>query len=133
MKSRTVMIFTGENVTRKILWALSHNERYTFFRFLEKDPFGYLGETVTPDRTIATDPEYFRKEPWPSSVAQACFQYEWTCQGEGRISRFCLSQDKGAAIKGPGRVDLFCGFGEKAEKTAGTLKERGELYLLLKK
>jgi membrane-bound lytic murein transglycosylase A len=44
-----------------------------------------------------------------------------------------LSQDKGSAIKGPGRVDLFCGFGAKAEATAGTLKEKGELYLLLKK
>jgi membrane-bound lytic murein transglycosylase A len=44
-----------------------------------------------------------------------------------------LSQDKGSAIKGPGRVDIFCGFGTKAENTAGTLKENGELYLLLKK
>jgi membrane-bound lytic murein transglycosylase A len=49
------------------------------------------------------------------------------------FSRFVLSQDKGAAIKGPGRVDIFCGSGDKAELTAGTLKEEGELFLLLKK
>ena len=49
------------------------------------------------------------------------------------FSRFVLSQDKGTAIAGPGRVDIFCGFGTKAEYTAGTLKEKGELYLLLKK
>ncbi|NLN39231.1 MAG: hypothetical protein GX155_06520, partial [Smithella sp.] len=36
-------------------------------------------------------------------------------------------------IKGPGRVDLFCGFGSEAEAVAGSLKEKGELYFLLPK
>jgi membrane-bound lytic murein transglycosylase A len=49
------------------------------------------------------------------------------------FSRFVLNQDKGSAIEGPGRVDLFCGFGIEAENMAGTLEENGELYLLLKK
>jgi membrane-bound lytic murein transglycosylase A len=49
------------------------------------------------------------------------------------FSRFVLNQDKGSAIKGPGRVDLFCGFGETAEAIAGSLKEKGELYFLIKK
>jgi membrane-bound lytic murein transglycosylase A len=49
------------------------------------------------------------------------------------FSRVILNQDKGSAIEGHGRVDLFCGFGTNAEYTAGTLKEKGELYLLIKK
>jgi len=118
----------------EIYEALSHNERYTFFRFLEKDPVGSLGETVTPDRTIATDPEYFPEGALAFiRLRKPVFNTDGHVKERVEFSRFVLSQDKGAAIKGPGRVDLFCGFGEKAEKTAGTLKERGELYLLLKK
>jgi membrane-bound lytic murein transglycosylase A len=118
----------------EIYEALSHNERYTFFRFLEKDPVGSLGETVTPDRTIATDPEYFPEGALAFiRLRKPVFNTDGHVKERVEFSRFVLSQDKGAAIKGPGRVDLFCGFGEKAEKTAGTLKERGELYLLMKK
>jgi membrane-bound lytic murein transglycosylase A len=36
-------------------------------------------------------------------------------------------------IKGPGRLDVFCGTGEDAEILAGRQKERGELYFLVKK
>lgn len=118
----------------EIYEALSHNERYTFFRFLEKDPVGSLGEAVTPGRTIATDPEYFPEGALAFiRLRKPVFDTDGHVKERVEFSRFVLSQDKGAAIKGPGRVDLFCGFGEKAEKTAGTLKERGELYLLLKK
>jgi membrane-bound lytic murein transglycosylase A len=49
------------------------------------------------------------------------------------FSRFVLNQDTGEAIKGPGRVDLFCGSGDEAEMLAGSLKENGELYFLVKK
>jgi membrane-bound lytic murein transglycosylase A len=49
------------------------------------------------------------------------------------FSGVILNQDKGSAIEGPGRVDLFCGFSTNVEYTAGTLKEKGELYLLIKK
>jgi len=35
--------------------------------------------------------------------------------------------------QGAGRVDLFCGSGDEAEMLAGSLKERGELYFLVKK
>jgi membrane-bound lytic murein transglycosylase A len=49
------------------------------------------------------------------------------------ISRFVLNQDAGAAIKGPGRVDIFCGDGPNAERLAGSLKEKGDLYILIRK
>jgi len=119
---------------REIYEVLSHNERYTFFRILDKDPVGSLGEPVTPGRTIATDPDFFPEGALafirlPKSAASN----GGNGRGKNGFSRFVLSQDKGKAIEGPGRVDLFCGFGEQAEYTAGTLKERGDLYLLLKK
>jgi membrane-bound lytic murein transglycosylase A len=119
---------------QEIYDILSHNERYTFFRFLEKDPVGSLGESVTPDRSIATDPEFFPEGALAFiSLRKPVFDTEGNIKERVKFSRFVLSQDKGSAIKGPGRVDLFCGFGTNAENTAGTLKENGELYLLLKK
>jgi membrane-bound lytic murein transglycosylase A len=114
--------------------VLGHNERYTFFRFLDNEPVGSLGEPVTPDRTIATDPDFFPEGALAFiRLRKPVFDTQGNEKERVDFSRFVLSQDKGSAIKGPGRVDLFCGFGEQAESIAGTLKEKGELYLLLKK
>jgi len=119
---------------QEIYDVLSYNERYIFFRFLETDPVGSLGETVTPDRSIATDPDYFPEGALAFiRLRKPVFDAEGHINERMEFSRFVLSQDKGAAIKGPGRVDIFCGSGDKAELTAGTLKEEGELFLLLKK
>jgi membrane-bound lytic murein transglycosylase A len=119
---------------KEIYDILSYNERYTFFRFLDKEPVGSLGQPVTPDRSIAADPDYFPE----GALAFIClrkpvFDTEGHVKERVNFSRFVLNQDKGSAIKGAGRVDLFCGFGAHAEITAGTLKENGELYLILKK
>jgi membrane-bound lytic murein transglycosylase A len=49
------------------------------------------------------------------------------------LRRFVLNQDTGGAIKGPGRLDLFFGSGERAGRAAGEMKEEGKIYLLLAK
>ncbi len=127
------LFLKGKN-EQEIYDILSHNERYTFFRFLDKEPLGSLGVPVTQGRSIATDPDYFPEGALAFiRLRKPVFDAEAIFCRRISFSRFVLSQDKGSAIKGPGRVDLFCGFGEKAEATAGTLKEKGELYLLLKK
>ncbi len=119
---------------QEIYDILSYNERYTFFRFLDKEPVGSLGEPVTPGRSIATDPEFFPEGALAFiHLRKPVFDTEGNVKETVDFSRFVLSQDKGSAIEGPGRVDLFCGFGANAEYTAGTLKEKGELYLLIKK
>ena len=42
-----------------------------------------------------------------------------------------VNQDTGGAIRGPGRVDLFMGFGNEAEQTAGVMKQKGSrLYFI---
>ena len=42
-----------------------------------------------------------------------------------------LDHDTGGAIKGAGRVDLFCGRGESAKQFAGPLQDRdAEIYYL---
>jgi membrane-bound lytic murein transglycosylase A len=47
--------------------------------------------------------------------------------------RFVMNQDTGAAIRGPDRVDIYFGTGQKAGAAAGVMKRRGKLYFLLKK
>ena len=48
------------------------------------------------------------------------------------FSRFVLNQDTGGVIKGPGRV-VCHPFQALPELLAGSLKETGELYFLVKK
>jgi membrane-bound lytic murein transglycosylase A len=127
-------LFLKGKSEQEIYDTLSHNERYTFFRFLDKEPVGSLGEPVTPGRSIATDTDFFPEGALAFiRLRKPVFDTEGNVKERVNFSRFVLNQDKGSAIEGPGRVDLFCGFGEKAEYTAGTLKEKGELYLLIKK
>lgn len=125
-------VFLKGKEEKEMYDILSYNERYTFFRFLDKEPVGSLGEPVTPGRSIATDPDFFPEGALAFiRLRKPVFDTEGNVKERVSFSRFVLNQDKGSAIEGPGRVDLFCGFGTKAEYTAGTLKEKGELYLLL--
>ena len=44
--------------------------------------------------------------------------------------RVVFAQDTGGAVRGTVRADLFWGHGPRAEKMAGTMKQRGRLYAL---
>ena len=113
--------------------VFNYNERYVFFRLLDKGPIGSLGIAVTGGRTIASDPGVFPKG------ALAFIRTRKPLIDKGEVvkwitfSRFVLNQDTGAAIIGAGRIDIFCGGGAEAEGVAGRLKEGGELIFLLKK
>ena len=48
------------------------------------------------------------------------------------MQRFVFPQDTGSAIKGAGRADLYWGSGSYAKTAAGSMKEKGELYFLIK-
>ncbi|MDD5167183.1 MAG: MltA domain-containing protein [Syntrophales bacterium] len=114
--------------------VMNHNERYIFFRVVENGPVGSLGLTVISGRSIATDPGVFPKGAPAFMVARKpLFNGDGDAAGWTSFSRFVFSHDAGDAIKGPGRVDLFCGAGPKAERLAGSLKEKGALYFLVPK
>jgi membrane-bound lytic murein transglycosylase A len=78
---------------------LQANPRYVFFRALDGPPVGSLGAAVTPGRTIATDPGVFP----PGALG---FVHVPALGPSRALSRFVLNQDAGAAIRGPGRVDV---------------------------
>lgn len=113
---------------------LGHNESFVFFRVVEQGPVGSIGEVLTPGRSIATDAAVFPRGALAFMRARKpVLDKEGNAVSWIPFSRFVVNQDAGGVIKGAGRVDLFCGTGAEAEMLAGSLKERGELYILVKK
>jgi membrane-bound lytic murein transglycosylase A len=113
---------------------LGHNESFIFFREVKEGPVGSLGEILTPGRSIATDAAVFPRGALGFIRARKpILDREGNPESWVPFSRFVVNQDAGGMIKGAGRVDLFCGTGDEAEMLAGSLKERGELYFLVKK
>jgi len=116
--------------------VFNYNERYIFFRILpdSEGPLGALGVPLTPGRSIATDLTLF-----PAGALAYLVSREPELDESGRvvgwkpIRRFVVNQDTGAAIKGPGRVDLFFGSGERAGAAAGEMREEGKIFFLLAK
>ena len=95
---------------------LRHNPSFVFFRELDiptdSGPIGTAGCSVTAGRSIAVDPAFV---PLGAPV--------WLeTEGGGRLT---IAQDTGSAIKGSGRVDLFCGTGRVAGDVAGRMKDSG--------
>ena len=112
---------------------LHHNPRYIFFNWGDdRGPRGSLGQVLTADRSVAIDHGIF-----PTGALGYLISRRPVLNDDGSINhwkmfgRFVLPQDSGAAIKGPGRVDLFLGNDFYAEKAAGTMKEKGSLFFLL--
>ncbi|HOK06816.1 MAG TPA: murein transglycosylase A [Syntrophales bacterium] len=113
---------------------MNYNESYVFFRVVPEGPLGALGRVVVAHRSIATDLDLFP----PGALAlvrlhKPLFDERGEIASWRPFSRFVLNHDAGGAIKGPGRVDLFCGTGPEGEMVAGSLNERGELYFLVGK
>jgi membrane-bound lytic murein transglycosylase A len=113
---------------------LNYNESYVFFRVVEDGPVGALGLSLTAERSIATDLDVFPKGALAFiKLRKPVFDENGNIKTWESFSRFVVNQDTGGVIKGPGRVDLFCGTGDDAEMMAGSLKEKVELYFLVKK
>lgn len=111
---------------------MNYNERYVFFRTAAEGPLGALNLPLVAERSIATDLDIYPRGALALiKTRKPVFDEQGRISSWQSFSRFVLNHDTGAAIKGPGRVDLFCGTGEKAERTAGAMKESGELYFLL--
>jgi membrane-bound lytic murein transglycosylase A len=101
---------------------LSHNPSYVFFKPLDvpatSGPLGSMERSVTANISLAVDPAYV---PLGAPV--------WT-EIDG-VSRLCIAQDIGGAIRGPNRGDLFCGTGPEAGARAGSLNATGFMSVLM--
>ncbi len=110
--------------------VMARNASYVFFRELGTDgPIGAQGAVLTPGRSLAVDRRYIplgvplwldTKAPNPDPALP-----------DRPLRRLMVAQDRGGAIRGPVRGDVFWGHGGEAEAIAGRMKHRGRYYLLL--
>ncbi len=115
----------------ELLWQ---NESYVFFHWVNDGPLGSLNVPLTGGRSIATDTRYQPRGGIAFLEGQKpLIDERGELVGYAPLRRWVLNQDTGGAIKGVGRVDLFCGSGEAAEWVAGRMKHPGTLYFLIKK
>ncbi|WP_224086790.1 murein transglycosylase A [Nostoc sp. MS1] len=109
-------------------------ERFIFFKETKGEPAtGSIGVPLVPERSIATDKSIM--PPGALAVINAIFPYPGQRNQliQRHVSRFVLDQDTGSAIKGPGRVDYFLGYGDLAGDRAGVTVTAGSIYYLLLK
>ncbi|MGH8806454.1 MAG: murein transglycosylase A [Noviherbaspirillum sp.] len=110
---------------------LNVNPSYVFFKEEKlnepvRGPKGALGVPLTPQRSIAVDPQFV---PLGVPVFLAT-----THPGtETPLQRLVMAQDTGGAIRGALRADYFWGFAAEAGEKAGKMKQRGAMWLLLPK
>ena len=103
---------------------------------LETITFARLSErhALVGGRSIATD-----KSIYPAGALALIFVRKPVLNPDNKITgwkrtfRFVVDQDTGSDIKGPGRADLFFGIGQRPGIMAGSFKEWGEVYYLIKK
>jgi|LQYC01.1.fsa_nt_gi Membrane-bound lytic murein transglycosylase len=111
---------------------LCQNRRYIFFEEYTGNVKGSEGVDLTAGRSIATDKTLF-----PGGGLAFIQSRKPILNAQGEVMkwepmiRFMVDQDTGAAIKGPGRVDIFWGTGKEAGDIAGSIKEKGKLFYLL--
>ena len=100
---------------------LATNPSFVFFRPLDLPetlgPLGASGVPLTPLRSLAADPDHIAPG---TPVWVEC----------GSQQALFIAQDTGSAIKGPGRIDLFCGSGAAAGRMASGLNAQGTIHVL---
>lgn len=108
---------------------LHMNPRYIFFREIEGDgPVGAQGVALTPERSLAVDPEAL---PYGLPLWLETTLPETPNLPAESYRRLMIAQDTGSAIKGLIRGDIFFGFGSEAEERAAYMQQPGRLYVLL--
>jgi membrane-bound lytic murein transglycosylase A len=110
---------------------LNANPGYVFFKEEKltdprKGPKGALGVPLTPQRSVAVDPNFI-------PLGAPVFLSTTHPGSNAPLQRMMVAQDTGGAIKNAVRADYFWGFGAEAGEKAGKMKQRGMLWVLLPK
>jgi len=120
----------------KLLEILGKNPSYIFFKESQESAITFSGISAIDGRSLATDTRYFPKGAlcflkFPKPIFESPEAIEPLRFDE--VSRFTFDHDKGGAINGLGRADLFWGRGASAKQASGVIKHRATLYYLVPK
>ena len=113
-----------EQNPEKIDEVLNINESYVFFHESKKSATGALGVELTAQRNLAVDRKYI-------PLGMPVFIQTSNPLNKEEINQLMVAADVGGAIKGEIRADFFWGNSKLAEETAGKMKQKGVLYMLL--
>jgi membrane-bound lytic murein transglycosylase A len=114
---------------RKLQKFLNANPSTVFFRELPSGlpgPIGALGVPISSERSVAIDRKFI---PLGAPIFLS------TTEPNSKISlnKFMIAQDTGGAINGGVRADFYWGQGKVAGLKAGSMKQSGEMWVMLPK
>jgi membrane-bound lytic murein transglycosylase A len=113
-----------EQNPNKIDEIFNINESYVFFRQSKKGATGALGVELVAQRNLAVDRSYI-------PLGMPVFIQTVNPISKKEINQLMVAADVGGAIKGEIRADFFWGNSKEAEQTAGKMKQKGILYMLI--
>jgi membrane-bound lytic murein transglycosylase A len=90
------------------------------------EPMGSIATPLTPGYSAAMDRRF-------TPMGSLIYVYNEKENGDAPFDRFMLVQDVGGAIKGPGRIDVYLGEGNKAEQDTFNLARKGSVLMLVAK
>ena len=105
---------------------MERNASYIFFReYSTPGPIGAQQVALTANRSLAVDNNFipFGYPLW----------LETSYPDGKKLDRLMVAQDKGGAIKGVVRGDIFFGSNIRAEKLAWHMKSKGKYYIFIPK
>lgn len=110
------------------LSLLFENQSYVFFKETTKVPLGAANTNLVPLSSVAVDTSVI-----PLGAILLAEVPILDSDGKLLEHRFSIlfAHDTGSAIKGPGRIDIFYGYGKLAGERAGDLKHYGRVWLVL--
>ena len=110
-------LYENRNLAGEIM---EKNKRFIFFQVYEGEIEGSSSIPLVPRVSVAVDDKYIQTGT-PIIIQNV----------ENKKDIFLgLAHDKGNAIKGKYRIDLFTGFGKKAEAYASGLKKKVRVWPL---
>lgn len=108
---------------------MNTNKSYVFFQEIDGEgPIGGEGVPLTARRSLAIDRTLisYGMPLWLSTQVQETSSFP-------AMTRMMVAQDTGGAIRGSVRGDVFWGYGEKAEASAGIMNTTGHYWVMLPK
>ena len=114
---------------RKLRKFLNANPSTVFFRELPQGlpgPIGALGVPISSERSVAIDRKYI-------PLGAPVFLSTTEPNSNVPLNKLMMAQDTGGAINGGVRADFYWGQGKIPGSKAGSMKQSGEIWVLLPK
>lgn len=141
-KKKSIKKVVLKNGKKKVVIVKTKPKKETkaVFYISSSGPLGALSTQLIPGYTAAMDMSvtpvgslvYVKSGKYTEEV----FSQNGSLEGMSKkptFESFMLAQDTGGAIKGVGRVDIYCGEGNAAKTCTYDVSSRGSVYLIVAK